>query len=442
MAPNMPVSNSQGRLHVAGAPEGEDLDMASKLVVVKVGTSSLIRPETQAINLSTLARLCETVALMHTNGHRVIIVTSGGVGVGAQRMGLAKKPTEIPKKQALSAIGQLHLMKHYDDMFIALNKRCAQVLITLENISDRAQYLNTRQTLKALFDYGVIPIVNENDTVAIHELKIGDNDTMAAQVASLVGADYCFLLTDVNGLYSSNPNNDPDAKLIEVVEDISQLAVDTGSTDAPGGAAGSEFGTGGMVTKLTAARIATSAGCKMVICNATRLAEIGEVIEGKSVGTLFLPPTNIIHGRKRWILSMPARGRIVLDDGAVRAVMRHKNVFASGLLEVVGKFGHQSGISGTYDRDKTPDGGDKTCDKNQEPSGDAIHLVDKDGNVIASGLSNYTADELRKLKGLQSDRIEEVLGFNGPSEILYRTNICVFKDEDENDTDSDEDNEN
>jgi len=415
MAPNMPVSNSQGRLHVAGAPEGEDIDMASKLVVVKVGTSSLIRPETQAINLSTLARLCETVALMHTKGHRVIIVTSGGVGVGAQRMGLAKKPTEIPKKQALAAIGQLHLMKHYDDMFIALNKRCAQVLITLENISDRAQYLNTRQTLKALFDYGVIPIVNENDTVAIHELKIGDNDTMAAQVASLVGADYCFLLTDVNGLYTSNPNNDPDAKLIEVVEDISQLAVDTGSTDAPGGAAGSEFGTGGMVTKLTAARIATAAGCKMVICNATRLAEIGEVIEGKSVGTLFLPPANIIHGRKRWILSMPARGRIVLDDGAVRAVMRHKNVFASGLLEVVGKFGHQ----------------------------DAIHLVDKDGNVIASGLSNYTADELRKLKGLQSDRIEEVLGFNGPSEILYRTNICVFKDEDETgETDSDEDNEN
>eukprot|EP00240_Pyramimonas_obovata_P004668 CAMPEP_0118935804 /NCGR_PEP_ID=MMETSP1169-20130426/15838_1 /TAXON_ID=36882 /ORGANISM="Pyramimonas obovata, Strain CCMP722" /LENGTH=389 /DNA_ID=CAMNT_0006878867 /DNA_START=156 /DNA_END=1325 /DNA_ORIENTATION=+ len=367
------------------------------IVVIKVGTSSLIREDTDSVNLSCVARLCETVALIHSKGHRVVVVTSGAVGVGAQCMSLKKRPTEIPKKQALAAIGQGHLMKLYDDNFNELGKQCAQVLITLENIADRSQYLNTRQTFKALFEYGVIPIVNENDTVSVHELRIGDNDTMASQVASLIGADYCFLLTDVDGLYTANPNSDPNAKFIEVVDDLVQLSVDTGN------GAGTEFGTGGMATKLTAARIATAAGCKMVICNSNRLEDVHTCLEGAKLGTLFMPMPNVIQGRKRWILSMPARGRAILDAGACRAVCRHKNVFPCGLKEVHGTFSSQ----------------------------DAIHLVSEEGEVIASGLVNYNNEEMKKLVGLQSDEIEEVLGFHGPSEILHRHNVCVFKDVEE-----------
>lgn len=380
----------------------ESKDDNSLLIVVKVGTSSLIRKDTDSVNLSCMARLCETVAILHSKGHRVVIVTSGAVGVGANRLHLPKKPTDIPKKQALAACGQLRLMRHYDDNFTTLGKRCAQVLITLENLSERSQYLNVRQTFKALFDYDVIPIVNENDTVAVHELRIGDNDTMAAQVASLIGADYCFLLTDVDGLYTANPATDPNAKFVDVVNDLSELSVETGDK------AGSEFGTGGMATKLTAARIATAAGCKMVICNSLRLEEMPGCVEGEKLGTLFMPPPKIIQGRKRWILAMKPRGRLILDAGAVKAVNRHKSLFPSGIKEVVDEFDAQ----------------------------DAVQLCSEDGKVIGSGLVTYNSADMRKLMGVQSHKIEEILGFSQSSEVVHRHNICVFKEDEEYESDA------
>mmetsp|Transcript_6585 Transcript_6585/g.8938 ORF Transcript_6585/g.8938 Transcript_6585/m.8938 type:complete len:402 (+) Transcript_6585:433-1638(+) len=392
------------RLSVSGKVEEEKEcgnASGSLIIVIKIGTSSLIRHDTSSVHLSNMAKLCETVAILHSEGHRVIIVTSGSVGVGGQRLGLTQKPTEIAKKQALAAVGQLHLMRHYDDNFTSLGKRCAQVLLTLDNLSERSQYLNARATFKALFNYGCIPIVNENDTVAVHELRIGDNDTMASQVASLVGADWCFLLTDVDGLYTANPNNNPDAQLIPVVEDISKLAVDIGNT-------GTEWGTGGMQTKLVAARIATSSGCRMVICNSEKLEEVPGCVRGASLGTLFLPPPKVMKGRKRWILAMPTRGQVLLDAGAVRAVLRGTSLFPAGVRSVLGSFSAQ----------------------------EAVQIVSQEGGqVVAHGLCNYSSKELELLKGHHSDKVKEVLGYLGSDELIHRNNMCVIaqRTEDEED---------
>ena len=235
-----------------------------------MGTSSLLRTEAGTLHLSQICTLCETVARLNRAGVRVVLVSSGAVGAGMFRMGLSEKPKEVAKKQALAAVGQVHLMRYYEDIFNTIGVKCAQVLLTLENLSNRKQYVRARNTFNALFDMGVVPVVNENDCVAVEELRFGDNDTLSAQVAALCEAQWLFLLTDVDGLYTSNPNTDPNAKRIEVVENINELDVDVGG-------AGSSVGTGGMVTKLTAARIACAAGCKTIVCLSSNLEKDVEV---------------------------------------------------------------------------------------------------------------------------------------------------------------------
>lgn len=248
-----------------------------------MGTSSLIRADTKTLNLSSLANLVEAVRDLKDLGFNVVLVSSGAVGVGCQRLGLTTKPTELAKKQALAAVGQIHLMRYYDDLFTALNLTCSQVLLTLDNLATRSQYINARNTFYELLRYGTVPIINENDTVAVAQLRFGDNDTLSAQVATLVEADWLFLLTDVDALYTGNPNTDPTAEPVREVDDVHDLAVDTRQ-------AGTQWGTGGMATKLTAAAIATAAGCRMAICHFKNPGAILDIIAGEdNIGTVFNP---------------------------------------------------------------------------------------------------------------------------------------------------------
>lgn len=358
-------------------------------MVIKVGTSSLLRDD--AVHLSLLGKLVEVATDLRKAGHQVVVVTSGAVGAGRQRLGVPTKPKELAAKQALAAVGMVRLMRFYDDFFSALGQPCAQVLLTAENLVERSQYINARNTFGALLEYGVVPIVNENDTVAVQELKFGDNDTLSAQVASLIGAEWLFLLTDVDGLYTSNPNSDPDAKLIPVVEDVSTLNVDTST-------AGTDWGTGGMGTKLTAARLAAAAGCKTVIMNSQKLDQVPQAIAGGQAGTLFLPVSNPLRGRKRWLLALPSRGKLVIDSGAVMALERHKSLFAAGVRQVEGDFDAE----------------------------DAVGIVGPDGTEIGRGICNYSAEEAAKVCGRHSDEIADELGYKGPDSMVSRNNLCLF----------------
>jgi glutamate 5-kinase len=266
---------------------------------------------------------------------------------------------------------------------------CGQVLLTLDNLATRPQYLNARSTFQELLRYGAVPVVNENDTVAVEQLRIGNNDTLSAQVAALVRADWLFLLTDVDAVYDCDPGKNPEAKPIREVCDASALKVDTSG--------GGQWGTGGMATKLTAAHLATAAGCRVVVC----LSDPDNVLKalaGEQIGTAFLPAPEPVRGRGRWILSVPPSGDVFLDVGAVAAVKRHGSLFAGGVLATGGDF---------------------------EVHG-AVRLCDAEGREFACGIINYSREDVERLKGLPSKAIAKALGFAGREEIVHRTNICLL----------------
>ncbi|MFN9406323.1 MAG: glutamate 5-kinase, partial [Dolichospermum sp.] len=257
----------------------------SKTIVVKIGTSSLTQPETGQLALSTIATLAETLCDLRQQGHRVILVSSGAVGVGCGRLGLMERPKTIALKQAVAAVGQGRLIRIYDDLFSIIQQPIAQVLLTRADLVHRSRYLNANNTFQELLNLGVIPIVNENDTVAVEELKFGDNDTLSALVASLVEADWLFLLTDVDRLYSADPRSVPDAKPISLVssmQELTDLQIQTGGQ-------GSQWGTGGMMTKISAARIAIAAGIRTVITQGRFPRNIAKIMQGELIGTHFIP---------------------------------------------------------------------------------------------------------------------------------------------------------
>jgi len=356
----------------------------------------LLKSEQQTLNLGNLARICETVKILHTLGHHVIVVTSGAVGVGCQRLGLTSKPTQVAKKQALAAVGQVHLMKYYEDFMSALGLTCAQVLLTLDNVANRGQYINACNTFSELLSYGVIPVVNENDTVAVQTLRFGDNDSLSAQVAALVRADWLFLMTDVDSLYTSNPKMDPDAQPIYEVPDMTTLQADTSTL-------GTEWGTGGMATKLTAARIATAAGCTMVICSSSVPENIIRIMQGEpNIGTKFFPVRNALRGRKRWILSVPVRGSMVLDDDMVAAVRdKHKSLYAYGIAKVTGDFQTQ----------------------------DCVSLYTTGGVEFARALVNYTTEEVLSIRGRRTQEVRQILqaqGYASVDEVANRDNVALL----------------
>ncbi|MBF2064662.1 MAG: glutamate 5-kinase [Calothrix sp. C42_A2020_038] len=368
----------------------------SQTLVVKIGTSSLTQPETGLLALSTIATLAEILSQLRRQGHKVILVSSGAVGVGSARLGLKERPKSIALKQAVAAVGQGRLMRVYDDLFTTLQQPIAQVLLTRSDLVQRSRYLNVYNTFQELLELGVIPIVNENDTVAVEELKFGDNDTLSALVASLVEADWLFLLTDVDRLYSADPRSVPDAKpitLVSSIKELTQMQIQTGTQ-------GSQWGTGGMVTKISAARIATAAGVRTVITEGRYPCNIEKIINGESIGTQFEPQPEPTVARKRWIAyGLIPSGKLYLDHGAVVAISNGgKSLLATGITLVEGEFDTQ----------------------------DAVGIFDSNGNEIARGLVNYSSQDLQKIRGRHSREIREILGYEGAETVVHRDNLVLI----------------
>ena len=365
-------------------------------LVIKIGTSSLTRSQTSQLALSTIATLAETLCDLRRQGNRVILVSSGAVGVGCARLGLSERPRAIALKQAVAAVGQGRLIRVYDDLFNTLQQPIAQVLLTRSDLVQRSRYLNVFNTFEALLELGVIPIVNENDTVAVEELKFGDNDTLSALVASLVEADWLFLLTDVDRLYSADPRSFPDAQPITLVKHIEQLAqmqVQTGDR-------GSQWGTGGMMTKISAARIATAAGVRTVITQGRFPHNIEKILQGEAIGTQFEPQLQPSSARKRWIAYglIPA-GKLFLDEGAIIAICQAgSSLLAAGITAVEGEFDTQ----------------------------EAVQLCDKNGKEIARGIVNYSSAELNQIRGRHSKEISAILGYAGAETVIHRDNLALI----------------
>ena len=364
----------------------------TQTIVVKIGTSSLTQP-TGKIAIATIASLVETLSELSSQGHRVVLVSSGAVGVGCARLNLKERPRKMALKQAVAAVGQGRLMRIYDDLFSSLQQAIAQVLLTRRELVERNTYVNASNTFRELLDMGVIPIVNENDTIAVDELKFGDNDTLSALVASLVRADWLFLLTDVDRMYSADPKTVPDARPIKLVssEELPRLQVDAGSN-------GSQWGTGGMATKLAAARIATSTGVRTVITQGKQPQNILDILQGKDLGTQFEPQPQTENARKRWIsYGLVPMGKLYLDNGAVKAITDRGSLLPAGIIALEGEFS----------------------------ASDAVQLCDRQGVELGRGLVNYSSSEIEQIKGQHSIKIAAILGYDSADTVVHRNNLVM-----------------
>lgn len=365
------------------------------VIVVKVGTSTVTTPH--GLNGKALMRLSGAISDLAERGWRTILVTSGAVGAGRARLGMAGKPKTIAAKQAAAAVGQGLLMHAYETFLAPLGLTSAQLLLTRADLSDRQRYLNASNTLRALLDQDVrvVPIINENDSVAIDELKVGDNDTLSALVAQLVDAHWLAILSDVDGLYDKNPTQHPDARLVPEVADV------TPEIEALAGGAGSDVGTGGMVTKLSAAKIATTSGIPMALMSGQDPAQLIPLVEERPVrGTLFRAKADRLEARKRWLAyGVSAKGALRLDAGAVRALIEAgKSLLPAGVHQVEGEF----------------------------VAGETVSLRDEAGREVARGIINYASAELRRVLGLKSTEVEDVLGYKPADEVVHRDNLVVI----------------
>lgn len=364
----------------------------ARRIVVKVGTSTLTHPDGH-FNLERMEGLVAQLVEISTGGREVVLVTSGAIGAGMSRLGLEKRPKTIPEKQAVAAVGQGLLMQTYERLFEDRGRNVAQILLTRDDLTHRKRHLNSRNTLHSLWRLGVIPIVNENDTVAVDEIKFGDNDTLAALVASLVGADVLIVLSDVEGLYDRNPQKDKDAVLVRLVHAV------TPELEAKAGGPGSDRAIGGMTTKLQAAKIAAAAGIATVLANGSRPDVIKDVLSGAEVGTLFVPQRERMGGRKRWIaFHQYPSGAVQVDAGAGRALAQGGN----SLLPI-----GVTGVQGVFDE------------------GDVVRIVDEHGAEIARGLVNYSSREVEKIVGCATQEIERCLGYKYYDEVVHRDNLVL-----------------
>lgn len=363
-----------------------------KRVVVKVGTSTLTYRNGQ-LNLQRIETLVRQMADLHNRDLEMILVSSGAIGVGAIRMGLKKVPKTIPDKQALAAIGQGALLHLYEKLFAEYGKVVAQVLLTRGDSDERVRYLNATNALLAILALKVIPIINENDTVAVEEIQFGDNDTLSAVVAGMVNADLLIILSDVNGLYDHDPRTHPEARLLTEIGEI------TSDLEENSSSRGSTFASGGMYTKLKAARICMAAGVPMIIANSEADNVIRRLVAGERMGTLFIPREGKMHARKKWIaFGTVAQGTILIDPGACQALLaKGKSLLPSGITEVQGEF----------DR------------------GMVVDVCTTEKGRIARGMVNYSADELRKIAGKRTSDIEKILGEKDYDEAIHRNNLWV-----------------
>ena len=361
-------------------------------LVVKVGTGLVTEPGAGA-SLARIGALAHDIAAVR-EGRRIVLVSSGAIATGMARLRLPERPRSIPEKQAAAAVGQAALMERYEAAFAQHGVHVGQVLLTAQDISDRARYLNAKNTLLALLRFDVIPIVNENDTVAVEEIKVGDNDNLSALVASLIDADLLVLLTDVDGLYSDDPAVAAGARKLERVEaitdEIARLA-----RDRPDGVS-----VGGMATKLQAARKAAASGVPMIIASGREPGALGRILAGEPVGTYFAPKAERLAARKRWIaFAVPPQGRLTVDAGALAALTRHKkSLLPAGVVEVEGDFA----------------------------SGEVVAVHGAGGREFARGVVNFDAEELRKIRGARTAEIEARLGYKSFDEVIHRDNLVIL----------------
>lgn len=359
--------------------------------VIKVGTSTLTAG-TRALSLAKLADVVEQVTVLHRAGLQPILVSSGAVAVGRQRLSSEPDPRDLTHKQVMAAVGQSRLMHLYDQAFEFHGITCAQLLLTREDLAARPRYLNARSTLMGLCAREVVPIINENDVVANDEIKVGDNDTLSALVANLAEADVLILVSDIPGLYTANPTGNPHARLVRDVQVI------TAEIETYAGGVSSGLGTGGMATKIAAAKLATASGTEVRIVDGRERDILLRVMRGEEVGTRFAARADRIEGRKRWILSGPARsGALDVDQGALEALMgRGASLLPAGITAVYGAF----------DR------------------GDTVEICAPDGAKVAAGLVNYGADDVRAIAGHQSGEIESMLGYSYGDFVVHRDNMA------------------
>jgi len=364
--------------------------------VAKFGTS-LLTGGGDRLNQKVMSSLVDQVAQLHQRGLELIVVSSGAIASGRYKLGLTKKVRGIPFKQVLASVGQSRLMYAYEQLFSQHGITVAQALLTKADLADRAGYLNARNTLLALLELRVLCIVNENDVVAVDEIeeaKFGDNDNLSAMVANLVDADLLLILTDIGGLYTADPHRSPDARLISQVDridsEIERLAADTPS----------QFGTGGMITKIEAAKLAMASGVTVVIAGGREPDVILRLAGGEAVGTRFLPTTSRLESRKRWMLSgLSTRGKLVVDSGAALALKKQKrSLLAAGIRQVEGKF----------------------------QRGDIVNIYSPEGSRLGCGITNYSSADIEVIKGAHSGEITTLLGYDYGSEVVHRNNLVVL----------------
>ena len=360
----------------------------SKIIVIKIGSSLLI-DDNKKIRKKWLSEFSKDIQELLKQNKKIVIVSSGAIAMGCKKLNLSKKNLKLDKSQAVASIGQIELMNLFSETFLKFKINISQILLTLEDTEQRRRALNAKRTFDNLFQLGFVPIVNENDSIATSEIKYGDNDRLASRVAQISGADSLILLSDVNGLYTQNPKIYKNAKLLKVIKDIDQN-IEKIATKSIG-----EHGTGGMKTKIDAAKICQLSGCKMAIANGLSLRPIKKIINDNNC-TWFLPKISKLDARKKWIISsVSPRGELIIDDGAKQALTNGKSLLAAGIKKVSGKF----------------------------KKGDHIKILDKKNNECARGLSSFSSEEILKIMGHHSKEIEKLLGYISKSEVVHKDDM-------------------
>ncbi|MCG8564430.1 MAG: glutamate 5-kinase [Desulfobacterales bacterium] len=366
-------------------------------IVVKVGSGILTR--NNSLNIDIINTLARQICTLRERGIQVILVSSGAMAAGVKKLGLEKRPTETPKRQAISAIGQADLIKEWERAVEDRGGKVAQILLTRGDLCDRIRYLNTRNTINTLLEWDVLPIINENDTVAVKSLQFGDNDNLGAMITLLMDADLMINLTDIGGLYNKDPRVHEDAELIPCVTDPGKQVEDMAGTIA------GPLGTGGMRTKITAARKLTSAGIPKIIACGREEEILVKILNHEPLGTFFVPKTERLNSRKKWIgLTLQAKGRITIDKGAREAVVnQNKSLLPAGVRHVDDYF----------------------------EVGDPVEFMDEDNNLLGMGLVNYNASDILKIMGCKTSQIRERLGFRSYDEVIHKDNLVITCDRDQ-----------
>ena len=360
----------------------------SKTVVIKIGSSLLIN-EKKTIRVKWLENFSKDIKDLQNKSKNIIIVSSGAIALGCKKLGLNKKNIKLDKSQAVASIGQIELMNLFKNVFSKYRINLSQMLLTLEDTEKRARAINAKRTFENLFNLGYVPIVNENDSTATSEIKYGDNDRLASRVAQISGADCLILLSDVDGLYSKNPKIFKNAKLINEIKNINENLEKIATKSI------SQHGTGGMKTKIEAAKICQNSGCTMAIANGLISRPIKSINLYNNC-TWFLPKISKLHARKKWIISsISPRGELIIDEGAVSALKKGKSLLAAGIKKVNGKFN----------------------------KGDHIKILDKNLKEYARGLSSFSSDEIKKIQGQHSNKIKDLLGYISKSEVIHKDDM-------------------